>query len=254
MSVAEALETVYTKINDVLVMINDILDSKSIERAYTFYDLPERISMISGADEIIEGTVTKMTSVAKSVQPYKFYHCDSLRYVSMPAVTRIGDFAFYRCSNMANINLPSVESIGHQAFSNSGITSAEFPNVVSIGGSTFSGCSFLESVVLPVLHIVESGAFYDCTNLKKVDLTNVNSISANSFTGCTALETLIIRKNGLCSLASVRAFDNSGISNNNGFIYVPQDYIDYYIGATNWTFFKNKIRPIESYPDITGYE
>ena len=103
MTVAEVLETVYSKITDVLTVINDNLAERAVTEAETFYDLPDRIERITGADEVIDGTVKKMTSRAKTVQLYKFYHCASLREVSMPEATDIGECAFSECSGLGRV-------------------------------------------------------------------------------------------------------------------------------------------------------
>jgi len=222
-TVAEALESVYEKVSGVLTMVNGILDGKMVDEADTFYDLPDRIARITGADEIIDGTATKISSLAENVQMYKFYHNDALQSASLPLATSVGECAFSDCTNLTEINLPVTTSIGRQAFTGTGIVTADMPAVTTTGGSVFAGCASLKTAKLPLLRIVEAGVFYDCAELETVDLTNVSSISANSFAGCKLLKALIIRRNGLCSLASARAFEGSGIANGTGFIYVPQE-------------------------------
>lgn len=252
MSVAQALETVYSKISGVLTMINSVLADKMITEANTFYDIPERIAEIVGADPVIDGTVSAMVSKALVVQAYKFYGCDLLQRISLPLATHIYDYAFAGCSSLTEVNAPSATFLGMRAFSNSGLINADFPMVSSTGGNAFFDSAALTTATLPSLNIVESGVFYNCRGLRRVDLTNVRSISVNAFTGCTSLEALIIRKAGVCALSSVKAFDNSKIQTGGGYIYVPQQYYGSYLNATNWTVFRNRIRPIESYTHIIG--
>lgn len=58
------------------------------------------------------------------------------------------------------------------------------------------GCSALESVILPNrLETIDSNAFFNCTNLKNIDIPNSNylrTIENNAFAGCSSLEEILL--------------------------------------------------------------
>lgn len=67
-------------------------------------------------------------------------------------------------------------------------------NVTSIGANAFKGCKTIETIVFPenVKSIGGSsyyyGAFYNCSNLKKVTLKGVEDIEAGAFSQCSMLK------------------------------------------------------------------
>ena len=91
-------------------------------------------------------------------------------------VTAIGDGAFWGCMKMETIVLPeSLTSIGTRAFRDSGILSASIPEgVVSL----------------------ESETFYNCFNLKSVDISStVVNINITAFNECNLLEVINVNDN-----------------------------------------------------------
>ena len=80
----------------------------------------------------------------------------------------------------------------------------------------------------------------------------VTSIAATAFDTCSALTTVILRKNQVCTLANVSAFNSTPIKSGTGYVYVPSALVDSYKTATNWSTYAAQIRAIEDYPDICG--
>ena len=65
-----------------------------------------------------------------------------------------------------------------------------------------------------------------------------------SFNGLTALEKLIIRTPSVCSLANASALARTKIESGTGYIYVPDNLVDSYKTATNWSAYAAQIKPI----------
>ncbi|MCD8201050.1 MAG: leucine-rich repeat domain-containing protein [Clostridia bacterium] len=66
--------------------------------------------------------------------------------------------------------------------------------MTSIGGSSFSGCTSLETFTMPD-SVTSLGyqAFYGCSALSSVTIGGgITSISSYTFSGCTSLETIVI--------------------------------------------------------------
>lgn len=163
------------------------------------------------------------------------------------------------------------------------ITSMRFPNVLSIGGYTFSHqkklasiylprlekltgayqfeyCGVLEEIKLPSLKIIDNannwtvGTFDRCSAIKKIDFgDNSNTITGNIYTltfrYCSNLEALILRWGSMIPCGTGAAFANSSIASGTGYIYVPRALVSTYKSASNWSTYANQIRAIEDYSD-----
>lgn len=129
----------------------------------------------------------------------------------------------------------------------------EVNGVRSLGAYAMEKCSALTVLHLPDCQNITSGSLRGCTNLKKVDFGILNSIGGvQALYNNTNLTTFIDRANRVCSLANANSFANTPIESGTGFIYVPDNLVDSYKSATNWSAYASQIRAIEDYPEITG--
>lgn len=132
------------------------------------------------------------------------------------------------------------------------LTAVSFPAATSIGQGAFQNCTTLVETNFPVVQTIETSAFHSCRQMTKLVLPVASSIAGSAFYGCIALETLILRKaDGVCSLGN-NAFSGTPIDEGDGYIYVPSALVDSY--KTSWSAYAEKIRAIESYPEICGGE
>ena len=148
-----------------------------------------------------------------------FSSCSNLETVTFEAgsqLTSIGEGAFNVCSKLTSIAIPaSVTSIGQYAFLNcTNLTSIAIPaSVTTIGDGTFDRCLNLTSIIIPAsVTSIGYRAFYMCQNLAIVVVQRYNSgdittLGADVFDDCDALAK----------------------------IYVPDDALDAYKGASNWS-------------------
>lgn len=115
--------------------------------------------------------------------------------------------AFAYFTNLEKVHLPNITVVNTYSFQAcSKLKKAKFENATSVMES-FSGCSALEIVYLP----------------------KVANITARSFYDTTALKALIIEKtDGVCTLANINAFNNSGIAKQTGYVYVPDNLVSSY--------------------------
>ena len=132
------------------------------------------------------------------------------------------------------------------------LTTLDLPNVTRSGSYSCRGCSALVNVNLPNISTLGSGMFHTCTSLQTIDLPNVTSIGTNMFYGCTNLKTIILRRTSLVSLGNVSAFADMPVESGTGYIYVPDNLVDSYKGATNWSTYANQILPLSSLEDDGG--
>ena len=85
------------------------------------------------------------------------------------------------------------------------------------------------------------GAFFLISNFITSDLLVVNN---NMFQYCTNLKTLIINNPNLFKITNVNAFSNSLIASGTGYVYVPDNMVETYKTATNWSYYSSQIKPL----------
>ena len=192
--------------------------------------------------------------------------------VNLPNVTKVDYDAFNYCINLTTVNIPKVKSLGGNTFSNCiKLTSVDFPEVTTIDKSEFEFCNALTSVNLPlVTSEIKNHLFYFCQKLTFVNLPLVTSIEAYAypFMGCDKLTTLKLpslmsANQGAFSNSSITSlilsnteqictllgnvFTNSPIEKGTGYIYVPDELVESYKVATNWSEFADQIKPLSEY-------
>ena len=136
--------------------------------------------------------------------------------------------------------------LGIEVFRNyESLAVVDFPNVTSTGVNVFYACYALHTVNLPSLISISSNMFAYSSLLKRLDFPSVERISGGAFSGCYRLVALILRKaDTVCTLENVSAFSGTSIAKGTGFVYVPDDLVEQYKAATNWSTYANQIKPI----------
>ena len=213
-----------------------------------------------------------------------FERCSSMALTSLelPQCTSIGETAFERCSSMAltSLELPQCTSIGNYAFngcSSMALTSLELPQCTTIGAYAFNGCPLLSEITFQNVTTVGSQAFRGST-IAKIKLPSVETMAASSnydgiFSYCKNLVLVDLGEN--CSSIGNESLGRYvGTSGNNitiicrastppslggaiinkswvyatiGEIYVPDESVEAYKTATNWSAYANKILPLSQY-------
>lgn len=133
-----------------------------------------------------------------------------------------------------------------------GIKNINFPNAKEIGTEAFSYCQSLTNVQLPLLEKVEPSLFFQCLSLKSVCLNCATEINNGAFIFCEELTTLIFPVNQVVNMKdNYRSIiGNTPItdSTTEGFIYVPNNLVEQYKVANNWSNIASKIKPLSELP------
>lgn len=160
-------------------------------------------------------------------------------------ITSIGSCAFHSCSKLTTVSLPNATSLGLSSFNTcSSLVSIEVPKATSITTQTFYGCDALETLNLPSVKTTGTQGIRHCDKLTRVDFGAVTNIGAFTLDSCPLLETLIVRTTSVCTLVNVSAFTGTKIANGTGYIYVPDDLVDSYKTASNWSTYASQIKGI----------
>ena len=222
-----------------LDMIVDTFEKKiAIEKPYYAYLMDFKIGDFND-DEI------------PKVRDCAFYGKKSLTSINLPVCISIGYSAFSDCTSLTNIDLPVCTSIGSSAFYDcTSLTNIDLPVCTSIGYYAFYDCTSLTNIDLPVCTSIGYYAFSDCTSLTNIDLPVCTSISSSAFNNCTSLTSIkLANTSKICTLSNSNAFKNTAIANKAGYIYVPDELVEQYKKATNWSVYASQIKPLSVYTE-----
>jgi hypothetical protein len=169
---------------------------------------------------------------------------------SLRNVQSISRSAFYGSMVGGDLVLPAVITMESNAFSYAGhITGVSLPNYTgSIGMMFASNATSLRFFEAPLsTGAVDRDAFTHCSSLVYAVFGAITSISTNVLSSCTSLKYIKIGGSTVCSLANVNAFYGCSALES---IYVPDNLVDSYKAATNWSTFASKIKPVSAMPDL----
>ena len=215
----------------------------------------------------ISGEITGASSLAS--MSGMFGDCHSLITVDLTGLntSKVTDMStmFRLCESLTSVNLrgintSSVTNMSSMFFGCGSITSVDLTGLntskVTRMPSMFQVCESLEYVNMGGLDTSKvtnmSYAFGICDNLKYVNISGwtTESITNNSymFSFSPKLEAVVIDSPAVFRLTASTAFYNSGISKGTGFVYVPDNLVDEYKSATNWTTVADQIKPLSELP------
>lgn len=200
-----------------------------------------------------------------------------IKKVVMPKLKRIADSqkdygCFQKIPNLESITLRDIEYIGDYSFTDDTklvLDSMEYPNLTRIGQAAFGNCTFtLNKAILPKCTKIETSAFYgcksmtlttleiplcttigiqafyDCSSMKSIELpSTVTTIGNNAFQYCTRLTRVSITADTPPTLGSFAFANCSALTG----IYVPDESVEAYKTATNWSAYANKILPLSQF-------
>ena len=209
-----------------------------------------------------------------------FDNCSNLTSVDLSGLnTSLANsmsYLFQYCTNLNSLNLDgfdtsSVKDMGSMFSFCKSITSLDLSswNTSSLTNlyQTFYSAEAITTLNLSgwntslVRRMVTT--FYGCTSIKYLNLSGWTTESVTDteriFGRLFNLEALVIDSPSIFRLTNSNAFYASSITNGGkGFVYVPDNLVDEYKSATNWTTVANQIKPLSELPqevkDVFGME
>lgn len=184
----------------------------------------------------------------------------NIEYVKLPStLTMIGTWAFQGNTSLSEIDGgENVETIGEYAFKDclKLSTDINFPKLKTIGMSSFGmyrdnknetlqRITNLGSIeTIPNSTDAWTGVFRNLKALKHVELPNtLTSIGGYAFCGDSSLEGVICNAVTPPTLQSTAFYS----TNSTFLIYVPDDSVEAYKNATNWSTYASRIKSIYEY-------
>ena len=195
--------------------------------------------------------LTELPAGITSIRVFTFYGCTNLALTELPSgVTSIETGAFNGCTNLALTELPSgITSMVNDAFNGcTNLALTELPSgVTSMVNDAFNGCTNLALTELPSgVTSIKPRVFNGCTSLTEMTcLGNITTIETGAFTYCTKLSKFALPNiTSVPTLSSTDAFHSTPIASGTGYIYVPDDLVESFKSATNWSTYADQIKAI----------
>lgn len=211
-------------------------------------------SYISCIDGSLGANCTKLPNGITSIGEKAFYDYTNLALTELPeSIISIGSNAFNNCINLALTKLPSgITSISSNTFNNCPkLALTELPSGITlIGDFAFCGCTNLALTELPEnITLIDSYVFYGCTSLTEMTcLGDITRVSDAAFNGCTNLTKLAFPNITSVPTVYTNTFTSTPIESGTGYIYVPDDLVDSFKSASDWSSYANQIKPISELP------
>lgn len=232
MSDKTTLQSHNTKISTNNTNLNSILQTiNNLPEASTSEDLS---SELTTQTNLLSTQTTKLNSVKQLLQNkavdgddnFLAFVTNTLEVLDNDEITELPSYSCAYRTTLKTINLP---------------------NCTTIGDRTFIKCSGVTFISLPSLTALAAYAFANMTSLTLIEFPNKIRISTNTFNGCSSLSTVILRHTKVCTLSGTNAFTGTPIADGTGYVYVPDELLDSYKTATNWSTYSSQILPISGF-------
>lgn len=208
----------YSNVNDTSNMFSACSTLKNIDLSgFNTSNVTKMSSMFSGCNGLTSLDVGKFNTSNVTTMASMFNSCSGLTSL-----------------NLSNFNTNKVTTMVSMFSSCTGLTNLNLSNFntssVTFMGSMFSGCSGLTKL--------------DLSSFNASNVTNNRSIFAN----CSNLNALIINNPNLFKISTTTAFTNTPIASGTGYVYVPDNMVDTYKSATNWSTYASQIKGMSELP------
>ena len=181
--------------------IKEVYDDETVELASCFYRSP----------------VEKVTFTrCKKIKSYAFRLCGELFLVDFPELESMGTGSFLSATKLSSVFFPKVTSVASTAFQSSSAETVDLPSCTRIMSGGFAYCAKLREIKIPICKTLDSKSFLNCSALEKIFLdgvTTVPTLATDSLTGTPDTMKII----------------------------VPDNLVDSFKTATNWSTYANRI-------------
>jgi hypothetical protein len=160
----------------------------------------------------------------------------------------VRDYAFYNSANLKTAHFPGATSIGVNAFIGcKKLTKVYFPAATTIGANAFMSCEVLAEADFPLVTTINNAAFAYCYSLSTLNVSSLTRVETRAFWGCSRLASVILRGQTMCTISNSDAFGGTPIASGSGYVYVPDNLVDSYKTAQNWSTYANQIKPLSEF-------
>lgn len=162
--------------------------------------------------------------------------------------------------NLSNFDVSQVTDMQYM-FAYNSLSNVNLNNF-NTGNVNTMLCMFQESESLKSIDVSSfntsnvydmNGMFINCKKLESLDLSNFDTSNVmtnqSMFNGCSKLTKLIINNNSIFKNTSSGILSGTPIASKTGYVYVPDDLVESYKSATNWSVYASQIKGMSELPE-----
>lgn len=156
--------------------------------------------------------------------------------------------------NLSNFNTSNVEDMGNMFSTCRVLTTLDLSGFVTTKVTSmyqmFNGCYELATLNMSNFNTSNvtnmTYMFSYCYALTTLDLSSFDTTKANTnyMFNNSGIEKLIINRQDVFKMTNINMFNNTPISNGTGYVYVPDNMVETYKSATNWSNYADQIKPM----------
>ena len=225
--------------------------------------------MFASCDELTTLDLSQFNNSDNTTMQNMFQGCTNLTTINLlnfdtSNVTNMGG-VFGSCNRLTTINLASfntnkVEQMNSMFQICNGLTELDVSRLntsnVTNMYQMFYGCFGLTELDVSnfdTSKVANMGyMFYNCGGLTELDLSNFDtsstSVNQNMFQYCRNLTKLIINRQDVFKMTNTNMFQDTPIASGTGYVYVPDNMVETYKSATNWSTYADQIKGMSELP------
>lgn len=195
----------------------------------------------------------------KHLPRYCFQGCSSLETVGdLSGLEYLDNSDFYGCSSLREVNLSQkITHIGNVAFKNctslkkvGDLSKLSYTDSSAWTSGVFENCRNLsQKIILKNLNTISRYFLLNCSSVPELYIENCTYIEPHAFVGCTGLKSITLN----CTTPPTISLEDCALctwpfnDTGNCPIYVPEESVQAYKTATNWTRYASRIKPMKKY-------
>lgn len=94
----------------------------------------------------------------------------------------------------------------------------------------------------------DGAAFQYAYQAREFYLPSLTNINAGLFTNDSNIEKIVLSNTSMVTLQNTNAFSGTSIANGTGYVYVPDELVNTYKSANNWSTYAAQIKGISELP------
>ena len=261
-------------INEVLVKGDSNLIPENIKKDVTILGVtgnldtlykPNYISFRSYKGDNLDYELSNLDTSKVTDMSFMFYLCSNLNSLNLSKfntsnVTNMS-YMFEGCSKIKSLNLSNLDTskVTNMSYMFEGCSKIKSLNLSNLDTSKvtdmrnmFNANTNLNSINLSSFNTSKvtnmSSMFYNSPDIEKIDISSFTSESLTSnsemFRFCSNLTILIINNPNVFKMTNSNMLNNTPIASGTGYVYVPDNMVETYKSATNWSVYAEQIKPI----------
>ena len=219
-------------LSEILSLCKNVTDTSYMFTRWINSSLPSSLDL-SNFDTSLVTTMYGMFNSAKQISELNLSNWDLTNVLTISGM-------FAGMPNITSLDVSSWKNTAKIKAMNNTFSSMLRINNINFGNFDTSSATNM------------SYMFYNCPQLIKADISSFTSekLTNNSymFNNCAKLTTLIINNSSLFKMTNTDMLQGTPIASGTGYVYVPDNMVETYKTATNWSAYADQIKGMSELP------